>query len=120
LKSVSDETSPIKAEDVKEMGKKIIELFPNGVQLENLVEATIITLKEVSTLYKLKSEHKIDLIVDILTYVIDNTDAGSLEILDPILKKMIPGIIDNILQVEDGKLVINKKTFKNKLCCFKN
>ena len=33
---------------------------------------------------------------------------------------MIPGIIDNILQVEDGKLVINKKTFKNKLCCFKN
>ena len=53
-------------------------------------------------------------------YVIDNTDAGSLEILDPILKKMIPGIIDNILQVEDGKLVINKKTFKNKLCCFKN
>ena len=120
LKSVSDETSPIKAEDVKEMGKKIIELFPNGVQLENLIEATIITLEEVSTLYKLKSEHKIDLIVDILTYVIDNTDAGSLEILDPILKKMIPGIIDNILQVEDGKLVINKKTFKNKLCCFKN
>ena len=120
LKSVSDVSSPIKAEDVKEMGKKIIELFPNGVQLENLVEATIITLKEVSTLYKLKSEHKIDLIVDILTYVIDNTDAGSLEVLDPILKKMIPGIIDNILQVEDGKLVINKKTFKDKLCCFKN
>ncbi len=120
LKSVSDETSPIKAEDVKGMGKKIIELFPNGVQLENLVEATIITLKEVSKLYKLKPEHKIDLIVDILTYVIDNTDAGSLEVLDPILKKMIPGIIDNILQVEDGKLVINKKTFKDKLCCFKN
>lgn len=120
LKSVSDETSPIKAEDVKAMGKKIIELFPNGVQLENLVEATIITLKEVSTLYKLKSEHKIDLIVDILTYVIDNTDAGSLEILDPILKKMIPGIIDNLLQVEDGKLVINKKTLKEKFaCCFK-
>ena len=120
LKSVNDNTSPVKAEDVKEMGKKIIELFPNGVQLENLVEATIITLKEVSKIYKLKSQHKIDLIVDILIYVIDNTDAGSLEVLDPILKKMIPGIIDNLLQVENGKLVINKKSIKEKcLVCFK-
>lgn len=122
LKSVNDNTSPIKVEDVKEMGKKIIEMFPNGIQLDNLVEATIITLKDVSKIYKLKAEHKIDLIVDILIYVIDNTDAGSLEVLDPILKKMIPSIIDNLLQVEDGKLVINKKTFKEKLpCnCFKN
>ena len=120
LKSVSDESSPIKAEDVKKVGKQLIKLFPNGIQLENLVEATVITLKEVSKLYKLKAQHKIDLIVDILMYVIDNTDAGSLEVLDPILKKMIPGIIDNLLQVEDGKLVINKKTFKEKFaCCFK-
>jgi hypothetical protein len=122
LKSVNDETSPIKAEDVKNMAEKIIEMFPSGIQLDNLVEATIITLKEVSKIYKLKAEHKIDLIVDILTYVIDNTDAGSLEVLDPILKKIIPGIIDNLLMVEDGKLVINKKTFKEKLSCscFKN
>ena len=120
LKSVVDKTSPIKTEDVKKIGKQIIEIFPNGIQLENLVEATIVTLKEVSKIYKLKAQHKIDLIVDILMYVIDNTDAGSLEVLDPILKKMIPGIIDNLLQVEDGKLVINKKTFKEKFaCCFK-
>ena len=54
LKSVADASSPIKAEDVKEMGKKIISMFPNGIQLDNLVEATIITLKEVSKIYKLK------------------------------------------------------------------
>lgn len=118
LKSVADTTSPVKAEDVKEMGKKIISMFPNGIQLDNLVDATVITLKEVSKIYKLKAEHKIDLIVDILSYVIDNTDAGALEVLDPILKKMIPGIIDKILLVDNGQLVINKKTFKEKyLCC---
>ena len=77
-------------------------------------------IKEVSKIYKLKAEHKIDLIVDILSYVIDNTDAGALEVLDPILKKMIPGLIDKILLVDNGQLVINKKTFKEKcLCCFK-
>ena len=95
-------------------------MFPNGVNLQNLIEATIIVLKEVSELYKLKPQHKIDLIVDILIYTIDNTDAGSLEALDPILKQLIPGVIDNILQVDEGKLVLHKKNIVEKyLCCKK-
>ena len=53
LKSVADTTSPIKAEDVKEVGKKIISMFPNGIQLDNLVDATVITLKEVSKIWKI-------------------------------------------------------------------
>jgi len=120
LKSVEDETSPIKAEDVKIVGEKIVKMFPNGVQLQNLIEATIIVLKEVSNIYKLKPEHKIDLIVDVLIYTIDNTDAGSLEALDPILKQLIPGVIDNMLQVDEGKLVLHKKNIVEKyLCCKK-
>jgi len=120
LKSVEDETSPIKAEDVKVVGEKIVKMFPNGVNLQNLIEATIIVLKEVSELYKLKPQHKIDLIVDVLIYTIDNTDAGSLEALDPILKQLIPGVIDNMLQVDEGKLVLHKKNIVEKyLCCKK-
>lgn len=120
LKSVEDESSPIKAEDVKKIGEKIVKMFPNGVNLQNLIEATIIVLKEVSELYKLEPQHKIDLIVDILIYTIDNTDAGSLEALDPILKQLIPGVIDNILQVDEGKLVLHKKNIVEKyLCCKK-
>ena len=120
LKSVEDETSPIKVEDVKKIGEKIVGMFPNGVNLQNLIEATIIVLKEVSELYKLKPQHKIDLIVDILIYTIDNTDAGSLEALDPILKQLIPGVIDNMLQVDEGKLVLHKKNIVEKyLCCKK-
>ena len=120
LKSVEDESSPIKAEDVKIVGEKIVKMFPNGVNLQNLIEATIIVLKEVSELYKLKPQHKIDLIIDILIYTVDNTDAGSLEALDPILKQLIPGVIDNMLQVDEGKLVLHKKNIVEKyLCCKK-
>ena len=120
LKSVEDKTSPIKAEDVKVVGEKIVKMFPNGVNLQNLIEATIIVLKEVSELYKLEPQHKIDLIVDILIYTIDHTDAGSLEALDPILKQLIPGVIDNMLQVDEGKLVLHKKNIVEKyLCCKK-
>ncbi len=115
LKSVEDETSPIDTNDVVDIGEKIIEMFPTGVNLSNLIETTVIVLKEVSTLYKLEPQHKIDLIVDILIYVIDNTDAGSLEALDPILKQLIPGVIDNILQVEEGKIIIKPKT--QHICC---
>ena len=121
LKSVADKSSPIKVDDVKKVGKQVIEMFPNGIQLENLIEATMIILKEVSKIYKLKAQHKIDLIIDILLYVIDNTDAGSLEVFDPILKKMIPGVIDNLLKVDEGKLVLHNKTLKEKLlCCLQN
>lgn len=121
LKSVADKSSPIKVDDVKKVGKQIIDMFPNGIQLDNLMEATMIILKEVSKIYKLKAQHKIDLIVDILLYVIDNTDAGSLEVFDPILKKMIPGVIDNLLKVDEGKLVLHNKTLKEKLlCCLQN
>ena len=51
LKSVGDESSPIKAEDVKKIGEKIVKMFPNGVNLQNLIEATIIVLKEVKIHY---------------------------------------------------------------------
>ena len=123
LKSLSKpkKVSIISGKNVKKIvGEKIVKMFPNGVQLQNLIEATIIVLKEVSNIYKLKPEHKIDLIVDVLIYTIDNTDAGSLEALDPILKQLIPGVIDNMLQVDEGKLVLHKKNIVEKyLCCKK-
>ena len=55
-----------------------------------------------------------------MIYTVDNTDAGSLEALDPILKQLIPGVIDNMLQVDEGKLVLHKKNIVEKyLCCKK-
>ena len=47
-------------------GERTVRRWFTGVNLQNLIEATIIVLKEVSELYKLKPQHKIDLIVDIL------------------------------------------------------
>ena len=57
------------------------------------------------------------ILCDVLCYVIDNTDAGALESLDEIIKKLIPTIIDKLILVEKGELKINKKSTKN-WCCF--
>ena len=118
LTSVLDDTSPVTAESVVKEGKKIIEAFPTGIQLENIMDAVIIVMGTTNKIHKLTADQKKDFICDILIYVVDNTDAGSLESLDPIIKKMIPNVIDTIVRVEGGNLHINSTGCLSKLPCF--
>jgi|TARA_R110002020_G_scaffold69025_19_gene179976 hypothetical protein len=106
LKSVKDSKSPIKADDVVTIGSDIVKIFPTGVNLKNMADATMKVLTKVTTLYHLNGEQKKDLVVDILCYVVDNTDAGALEFLDPVIKDMLPGLIDTLIKVDGGKLHI--------------
>ena len=116
LKSVKDTNSKITANDVINVAEKVIEQFPTGINLENLIESTMLILKLVQNITTLKPEQKKDFICDVLCFVVDNTEAGSLEFLDPVIKKLIPKMIDNILAAENGKLKITKP----KWCgCFK-
>jgi hypothetical protein len=122
LKSVIDTSSPIKADDVVTIGDDIVAIFPSGVNLKNMADATMKVLTKVTNLYNLGAEQKKDLVVDILCYVVDNTDAGALEFLDPVIKDMLPGLIDTLVMVDGGKLHIvkpNKIMDKVKacLCC---
>ena len=98
-------------------GNNFVKQFPNGINLDNLMGATMKLLEEITDIYFLNAEEKKEFICDVLCYVIDNTDAGALESLDEIIKKLIPTIIDNLILVEKGELKINKKLTK-KWCCF--
>ncbi len=116
LKTVKDVNVKISANDVLDVAEKVMEKYPTGINMENLIESTMLILKLVTKLHFLDPEQKKDFICDVLCFVIDNTDAGSLEFLDPIIKKLIPKMIDNILAAENGKL----KLTKPKWCgCFK-
>jgi hypothetical protein len=117
LISVVDVDTPTSTEDIVNIAKVVIDKFPNGVQIENLIEATMLILNKIAELYYLSPDKKKNLIIDILCYVVDNTDAGALESLDDIIKKMIPSVIDALIKVENGKLVIDKpKSILKKLC----
>jgi len=120
MKSVSNKTSPTTADDIVKISKKVIELFPAGVNLENIIEVTMNVLKHITNLYYLKPSQKKDMIVDCLCYIVDNTDGGALESLDPVIKKIIPSVIDTLIIVENGKLVVDKpKNLVQKICpCF--
>ncbi len=123
LTSVADKETPTSAEDIVNIATVVIDKFPNGIQIENLIEATMLILNKIRELYYLSPDKKKDLIIDILCYVVDNTDAGALESMDPIIKKMIPSVIDAFIKIENGKLVVDKpKSIIKKVlsCCNTN
>lgn len=116
LKSVIDKNVKISSEDVMIVAEKVMEKYPTGINMENLIESTVLIMNLVEKFNFLNAEQKKDFICDVLCFVVDNTDAGSLEFLDPIIKKLIPKVIDNILEVKNEKLEIKKP----KWCgCFK-
>ena len=116
LKSVTNNESPTTAEDIVKISQEVINVFPNGVNLENIIQVSIEVLKHITKLYYLKPEQKKEMIVDVLCYIVDNTDAGALESLDPVIKQVIPGIIDALIIVENGALVVDKPKSILKKC----
>ena len=102
---------------VTELGSKTVKAFPTGFQLDTIMDATMEVMKDVSTIYYLHGKEKKQLVIDILIHVVNNTDAGALESLDPIIIKMIPNIIDTIIKVESGKMSINKKPLSKCFPC---
>lgn len=75
-----------------------------------------------ANLYKtLNVEQKKKMILRMLEHLIDITDGpGDDDIWDPILKRMLPGMLDLVIEANNGKLVIKKKNkwLRKFLICF--
>ena len=101
--------------------KALIEIIAEDIanlSVENLHEI-IPQLMIQANLYKtLNIEQKKKLIIKMLEHLIDITDSpGDDELWDPILKRLLPGMLDLIVEANNGKLVIRKKRKFNWLCC---
>ena len=64
----------------------------------------------------LTGQQKKKLIVDALLLVLDETDSGPLEAFESLVKVMIPTVVDNLIDVEKGKIKLNKGIRSR--CCF--
>ena len=67
----------------------------------------------VGQIKKLSGVDKKQLVIDMLIYIVNNTDSGVVEIMDPIIINAVPHIIDSLIEVEKGKLRFNPKISKN-------
>lgn len=102
----------MRCNDVKEFLKS---KYPNGFNISSLPDATTCCMRYVAHIRNINGSEKKKLVMDSISLLLDETDSGSFEFLDPIIKEMLPNIIDTIVNVERKKIKINKSL--NKGCC---
>ena len=61
------------------VAEKVMEKYPTGINMENLIESTMLIMNLVEKFNFLNAEQKKDFICDVHCFVVDNTDAGSLD-----------------------------------------
>tara|TARA_B110000495_G_scaffold9755_1_gene7072 strand:- start:479 stop:823 length:345 start_codon:yes stop_codon:yes gene_type:complete len=83
--------------------------------LEDIVKVLPKLIIHLKTYKEMSGLEKKDYIIDFLKYIVDKTDGpGNDELWDPIIKRLIPGVVDLLIDVDDGKLKL-----KNKKCITK-
>ena len=127
---VSDSTHSLSDSDVKitvssrktsketlELKKFVLQNFPQGIDHGNTMEAVISCVRFLAeSKRRMTGQQKKKLIIDALLLVLDETDSGILESFEPLIKVMIPTVVDNLIDVEKGKIKLNKGIRKR--CCF--
>jgi hypothetical protein len=77
-------------------------------------------MKHVENYKNLRGSQKRELVIKMIKHIIDITDGpGNDDVWDPILKQLVPGLIDTLIQVNDGKLRLRKKplSYLKVFCC---
>jgi hypothetical protein len=108
----------ISAEELEVLGIKILEAFPEGLTTVTLFQAVSDSMVMVGQIKNMRGVDKKQLVIDMLHYILDKTDSGYLEAIEPFIKKSIPQVIDTLIDVEKGNLRFNPKMKKRMMSCF--
>ena len=104
--------------------KAIAETFSNieDFGVDKIMDVLPKLIQHVEHYKNLRGVQKRELIISMLKHIIDVTDGpGDDAVWDPILKKLVPSLIDTLIDVNDGKIKLRKKQrWLGKLfkCCF--
>jgi len=90
--------------------------YPNGFNLENMLEVVVECIQYLSTVRKLSGQQKRQVIIDAILLLLDETNNSELEVYEPIIKSMIPATINTLIDVEKKKIMLNKKLGWS--CCY--
>ena len=85
-------------------------------KIENIMSVLPQIIKHVQKYNSLTGLEKKNMIISMLKHIVDITDGpGNDDLWDPIIKRLIPGIIDTLVEIDKGKLKLNTKTKKGLL-----
>jgi hypothetical protein len=88
------------------------------LSVENIMKIIPALIQHVEMYKDFTGEQKRTMVINMLKHLIDETDGpGNDDLFDPILKRMVPSIIDTLVDIDKGKLKLTGKKLK-KLPCF--
>lgn len=86
-----------------------------SVTMTNMMPMVVDLMQIVRDIPNLRGSEKKAIVIDCLKFIVDETDAGSWDKYDAVVKELIPIVIDSLIEVNKGKLL-----FKNPVqggCC---
>ena len=82
----------------------------DNFDIENIMDVLPQIIKHVQHYKNLNGKQKKDMIVAMLKHIVDITDGpGNDAIWDPIIKRLIPSVVNALVKVDQGKLKLNTK-----------
>ena len=113
----SDKIQTIIEKDIESIKNTLGKSLEN-LSMDNIVDFVPELIKCAEKYKNLSGLEKKQLVVDLLKNLIDSTDGfGDDAVVDPILKSLVPSIIDNLIKVDKKQLKL-KKSKPSCLCIF--
>ena len=104
----SDRISEIIKNDVDAISKSLDDSIKD-LSLDNIIDLVPQLIKCVDKYNDLKGVEKKQLVVELINHFIDITDGfGDDAIIDPILKQIVPSVIDNLIKVDKKQLKLKE------------
>lgn len=104
---------------IDDIVRQVLDVFPDGVNVSNLMEVLVKIMTLVKDFANLGGVEKKELVVELLCHIVDETDSGDLEVLDPVIKMIIPHAIDLFVETEKGRIKFTTKKVKKIVPCVK-
>jgi hypothetical protein len=99
----------ITVEEIKKYSDKVVAEFADGFSWTDLFTVIPMVMEIVEKVEGASGEEKKQTALAIINYVIDETDLpGPDGIIDPILKKAAPFVIELIIKASSGEIAVNK------------
>ncbi len=79
-------------------------------KVESIMKVVPQIIRHVQKYKSLSGQEKKTMVIAMLSHIVDITDGpGDDDLWDPIIKRLIPHVIDTIVMVDKGKLKLNTK-----------
>lgn len=117
METIIETNVKLTVEELKILSSKILEDFRDGVSISDIINVVTDSMCMVGQFSKMSGHDKKKLVIDMVVFVLNNTNSGPFETFEPYVIDIVPDMIDYLINVEKGKLKFNNK-IKNSINCF--